>query len=64
MKIKWTDGRKEIPKLGILNTGDIRDVSEDIGRAFIKQGQAKKVKGSRSFTGVHVLKESGKGGDD
>ncbi len=43
MKIKWTDKKKEVPKVGILNTGDIRDVSESIGRAFIKQGQAKKV---------------------
>ncbi len=63
MKIKWTDGRKEIPKLGILNTGDIRDVSEDIGRAFIKQGQAKKL---RSYTGDGKSSQNikVKGGDD
>lgn len=42
MKIKWTDKKKEIPKIGILNTGDVREVPEDLGKGFIKQGQAKK----------------------
>jgi len=44
MKIEWTDGQKELPKIGILNTGDIREVPEEIGLAYIKQGQAVEVK--------------------
>ncbi len=43
MKIKWTDKKKEVPKVGILNTGDVREVPDDLGKGFIRQCQAKKV---------------------
>lgn len=40
MKIEWIDRQREVPKVGILSNGDVRDVSEEIGRALISQGQA------------------------
>lgn len=39
MKIKWIDGSKELP-IGSINTGDIRDMPDDIAKAYIKQKQA------------------------
>ena len=66
MKIKWTDGKKEIPKVGEVNTGDILEVSTELGNAFVKQGQARKVtKGSYVGNGKasQKIKISKKGGD-
>jgi len=42
MKIKWVAGRKMIPRIGIINTGDVLEVSTEVGNALIKQGQASK----------------------
>jgi len=44
MRIKWTDGLREVPGIGLINTGDIREVSDDLGKSLIKQGQAKEIK--------------------
>ena len=44
MKIKWIDKqRRLIPKVGILQNGDIRNLPDDIAKALIKQGQAEPV---------------------
>jgi hypothetical protein len=40
MKIIWIDDQREIPGVGILNTGDIRDIPEEKAMAYISQGQA------------------------
>lgn len=40
MKIKWIDDTKEIPGVGVLSTGDIRDIPKGKAEAYIKQGQA------------------------
>jgi len=42
MKIKWIGGKRHIPKIGILQEGDIRQLPDDTARAFIKQGLARK----------------------
>ena len=44
MKIKWLDGLKHVPRIGTLNTDDVKTVPDDIGRALIKQGQAVEIK--------------------
>jgi hypothetical protein len=51
MKIKWIDTEKDIPGVGRVNTGDMCSVAEDIGRALIKQGQAKKAKSNTKKRG-------------
>jgi len=33
IKIEWTAGKRRVPGIGIINTGDVRDVNEDIGQA-------------------------------
>ena len=52
MKIKWIDGQKEVPNLGVLNTGDVRDVPVDVAQNLIKQGQAKQLKKKTKKTGT------------
>ena len=42
MKIKWTDEQREIPYVGVMETGKTYSVPDEIGQALIKQGQAKK----------------------
>ncbi|NIS51679.1 MAG: hypothetical protein GWN94_11320 [Phycisphaerae bacterium] len=42
MKIKWIGGMRMIPRLGILQYGDVRVVPDDIAKGFIKQGLARK----------------------
>lgn len=44
MTIEWIGGFREVRGVGLLNTGDTREVPEDIGRALIRQGRAVKVK--------------------
>jgi hypothetical protein len=51
MKIKWTDGKKLIPKVGEVNTGDILEVSAEVGNALVKQGQAKRYSVKKSKGG-------------
>lgn len=48
MKIKWIDGQRDVVGVGMLNTGDVRDIPGDIAERLIKQGQAKKVKPKKS----------------
>lgn len=43
MKIKWTDKKRQIPKIGIVEYGQQLVVSKDIAKAFIRQGQAVEV---------------------
>ena len=40
MKIKWIDGQKEVPGIGVLDTDDVRDIPIDLAKSFIVQGQA------------------------
>jgi len=49
MKIKWTDGMREVPFIGILNAGDIKEVPPEIGQAYIDQGQAVAVEDKKKF---------------
>ena len=44
MEIIWIGGEREVPGIGRLNDGDVRDVPEDIGRSLIDQGMARKQK--------------------
>ncbi len=41
MKIQWTDKKRSIPKVGVLEQDDIRDIPDEIAKGLIKQGQAK-----------------------
>ena len=43
MKIQWTDKKRSIPKVGVLEQDDIVVIPDDIARNLIKQGQAKAV---------------------
>ena len=63
MKIKWINGRKLIPKVGEVDFGDVLEVAEDLGKALIKQGQAKKLK-SYTGDGKSSQKIKVKGGDN
>ena len=40
MKIKWTGPQRLVPKVGILNTNDIRDIQDDIAKGLIDAGLA------------------------
>lgn len=62
MKIKWINGRKLIPKVGEVDFGDVLDIAEDLGKALIKQGQAKRLK-SYIGDGKSSQKIKVKGGD-
>jgi len=43
MKIEWIhEEEREVPKLGLMITGTIRDVEKELGEALIRQGLAKK----------------------
>jgi hypothetical protein len=42
MKIVWTDKKRFVPHVGILEQDDIRTVPDEIALNLIKQGQAKK----------------------
>ena len=43
MKIEWIHKEeREVPKVGLMITGLIRDVDREIGEALIKQGLAQK----------------------
>lgn len=44
MKIKWTDEKRETAVSGVLETGQAYDLPDEIAEAFIRQGQAVKVK--------------------
>ena len=44
MLIEWTDGEKEVPGVGLMNDGDIREIPDGIARGLIEQGQAVEVK--------------------
>ena len=43
MKIKWIGKRRLVPKVGILQKGNVRNVPDDTARALIKQGLAEPV---------------------
>lgn len=43
MKIEWIEGEREVPKVGLMITGMIKDVEKEIGELYIKQGLARKV---------------------
>lgn len=43
MKIKWIGGKRYVPRVGILQEGDVRNLPEDIARGFVKQGLAEKL---------------------
>ena len=47
MKIEWVGNKREVPKVGILNSGDIREVPNEVGKAYIKQGLAVEIKKSK-----------------
>lgn len=40
MKIEWIGEQREVPKVGLLTSGDIRDVPKEIGKSLIAQGMA------------------------
>ena len=42
MKIKWIGNKRLVPKFGILQYGDVRQLPDDTAKAFIKQGLARK----------------------
>ena len=44
MKIKWLIEDREVPKVGIMSTGEVKEVKEDIAKALIGQGIAEEVK--------------------
>ena len=43
MKIKWIGKRRLVPKLGILQNGNVRNLPDDTAKALIKQGLAEPV---------------------
>ena len=57
MKIEWIHTEeREVPKVGLMTTGTIRDVDREIGEALIKQGLArKKVQGSKVQRAAQAL---------
>jgi len=48
MKIEWIEGEREVPKVGLMITGMIKDVEKEIGELYIKQGLARKVEKKKS----------------
>ena len=43
MKIEWIDEEeKDVPKLGLMISGMIKDVDNELGEAFIRQGLARR----------------------
>ena len=52
MKIKWIGEQRDVPKVGLLTSGDIREVPNDIAKGLISQGLA------------IVFKKIKKGGDE
>lgn len=40
-KIEWIDEERIIPEFGIIGTGDLRVMPDDMAAAFIRQGQAR-----------------------
>jgi hypothetical protein len=42
MKIKWIGDKRLVPRIGILQHGDVRQLPDDTARGFIKQGLAEK----------------------
>jgi hypothetical protein len=40
-KIKWTDKKRFVPHVGVLEQDDIVVIPDDLARSLIKQGQAK-----------------------
>lgn len=58
MKIEWIhEEEREVPKVGLMITGLIRDVDREIGEALIKQGLAQKpeIKKKKIFKGKEVF---------
>ena len=56
IKIEWIGEEREVPKVGLMITGVIRDVDKEIGEALIKQGLAKKkVQGSKVQGSTKIL---------
>lgn len=39
-KIRWTGPERVVPTLGVLTTGDIREVQEHVAKSLIYQGLA------------------------
>ncbi len=44
MKIKWIADERELPGIGVVRKGDIKDVPDHIGRSYVYQGLADKLK--------------------
>jgi len=44
MKIKWIADVRELPGIGVVHKGDIKDVPDHIGRSYVYQGLADKLK--------------------
>jgi len=44
MKIEWIGEEREVPKVGLMVTGLIRDIEKELGEALINQGLARKPK--------------------
>lgn len=40
MKIEWIDGEREVPGIGRLHSGDVREVPDVLGKGLIAQKQA------------------------
>jgi len=51
MKIEWIEGEREVPGVGLMQTGDIRNVPSDIGQNLIRQGVAKIPKEKKEVKG-------------
>lgn len=63
MKIEWIcEEEREVPRVGLMVTGTIRDVEKEIGEALIRQGLAEEVKKKKPETGKE--KAPDEGGED
>ena len=47
MKIKWIGPKRFVPRLGEIDTDDIRDIPADMAKGFISQRLAKIYKPSK-----------------
>lgn len=43
MKIKWMIEPREVPGIGLMESGDVREIPDALAEALIKQKQAKAV---------------------
>jgi hypothetical protein len=51
MRIEWIDGEREVPGIGLMQTGDVRDVDDALGKSLVRQNQAIAIKDRKEERG-------------